>query len=179
MQNKKFSSKKYLKEKGRKLPIDMCLVSDLYEDDGLTMCLIVRKQPSGLYSFAHLLVDRLCLGVKNTMVNCNFPQEKLSELIYKLDQYGPCKEVTPAYFHNLIYGAIDYAAELGLDPPKDFYIAEYVLDPNYIDDGIDEIEMGRNGKPFYVEGPYDNKNKIISALNKSVGSDGFVYIMSA
>ncbi len=179
MQNKKFSTKKYLKDKGRKLPIEMCLVSDLYEDNGLTTCLIVRKQPGGKISFATILVDRLCLGVKSTIVNCNFTQSEINEIILRLSEHGPCEEVDSTYFHNLVYGAVDYASELGLDPPKDFYIAEYLLDPDLIDDGIDEIEMGQNGKPFYVEGPYDNKNKIISALNKSVGPDGYEYIMLA
>lgn len=178
MQNKKVSPKKYLKDKGRKLPIEMCLISDLYEDNGLTTCLIVRKQPSGKFSFATILVDRLCLGVKNTIVDCNLSPDELNKLVHQLSEQGPYEEVDSTYFHNLVFGAIDYASELGLDPPKDFFIAEYLLDPDLIDDGIDDIEMGQNGKPFYVEGPYDNKNKIISALNRSVGPDGYVYIIS-
>jgi len=176
MQNKKMSPVKYLKEKGRKLPIEMCLVSDLYDEDGLTMCLIVRKQPSGKYSFAHLLVDRLCMGVKNTIVNCNFIREDLDKLVDQLYAYGPCTEVNPNYFHNLIYGAVDYAAELGLDPHKDFTQAEYLLDPDLIDDGIDDIEMGRNGKPLYIAGPHDNQKKIMRSLTINVGSDGYEYI---
>jgi hypothetical protein len=85
--------------------------------------------------------------------------------------------VSPTQFHNLIYGALDYAAELGLKPPKDFYLAEYVLDENLVDDDIDNIEMGWNGKPLFVEGPYDNTQKILAALNNSVGRDGYKYIV--
>lgn len=177
MQKNTFSPKKYLKEKGKHLPIDRCLISDNYAGQGFTMCLIIRKQPSGKFAFGSFLVDRLCLGIKDSMSNCNFTSEQIDDLIEKMESNSPIKEVSPTYFHNMIYGAMDYASELGLSAPKDFYLAEYLLDENLVDDDIDEIEMGWNGKPFYVEGPYDNKQKILSALNQSVGADGFEYVV--
>lgn len=177
MENSKFSPQKYLKENGRKLPIVKCLISDLYNQKGLTFCLIIRKQPGGKFTFASILVDRLCLGVKNSMVNCNFTEDEIDNVITKMESQAPAVEVTTTYFHNLIFGAIDYASELGLEPPKDFYLAEYVLDPDLVDDGIDKIEMGCDGKPFYIQGPYDNSRKILSALNSSVGIGGYEFIM--
>jgi hypothetical protein len=179
MQKNSFSPQKYLKEKGKHLPIDRCLISDNYKRQGFTMCLIIRKQPSGKYAFGSFLVDRLCLGIKNSMANCNFTSEQIDELIEKMENSVPVEEVSPTYFHNIIYGALDYAAELGLTPPKDFYLAEYLLDDNLVDDEIDEIEMGWNGKPMYIEGPYDNTQKILSALKQSVGEDGFKYIVKS
>jgi hypothetical protein len=172
-----FSPKKYLKEKGRQLHIDRCLISDNYEEQGFTMCLIIRKQPSGKFAFGSFLVDRLCLGIKDSMSNCNFTSEQIDDLIEKMASNATVEEVSPAYFHNLIYGALDYASELGLSAPKDFYFAEYLLDEDLVDDDIDTIEMGWKGKPLYVAGPYDNKQKILSALNQSVGADGFEYIV--
>lgn len=177
MQKTSFSPKKYLKEKGKQLPLDRCLISDNYEEQGFTMCLIIRKQPSGKFAFGSFLVDRLCLGVKNSMSNCNFTSEQIDKLISEMETNAPIEEVSPTHFHNLIYGALDYAAELGLKPPKDFYLAEYVLDDNLVDDNIDEIEMGWNGKPWYVEGPFDNTQKILGALKQSVGEDGYEYIV--
>jgi len=176
MEKSKFSPKKYLQENGRKLPVEKCLIADLYEKKGFTICLLIRRQPGGKYTFANILVDRLCLGVKSSIVNCNFTEEELDKVIDQMENHTPAIEVTPAYFHNLIYAAIDYASDLGIDPPKDFYLAEYVLDPGLVDDGIDDIEMGWNGKPYYVQGPYDNYRKIISALNSSVGIGGYEYI---
>ena len=132
----------------------------------------------GKYTFANILVDRLCLGIKNSFANCNLTEEELYKMIDMIDNHhAPTIEVTPTYFHNLIYGAIDYASELGIEPPKDFYLAEYVLNPDLVDDGIDEIEMGYNGKPLYIQGLYDNYRKIISALNASVGTGGYEYII--
>ncbi|HAH57778.1 MAG: hypothetical protein KUL83_07845 [Lentimicrobium sp.] len=176
MKNQAFSPRKYLKEKGRLLTIDKCLIADNFKNNGLTICLIVRAQPGGKFTFASILVDRLCLGVKSCMANCNFTALQIEELIEKSERYGKMNEVDPVYFHNLVYAAIDYASELGFKTPDDFYLAEYVLDPEYIDDGIDDIEMGRNGKPYYIQGPYDDVNRIISTLNRSVGPDGYKFI---
>jgi hypothetical protein len=140
------------------------------------MCLIIRKQPSGKFAFGSFLVDRLCLGIKDSMSNCNFTSGQIDDLIEKMASNATVEEVSPVYFHNLIYGALDYASELGLSAPKDFYLAEYLLQEDLVDDDIDTIEMGWKGKPLYVAGPYDNKQKILSALNQSVGVDGFEYI---
>jgi len=174
---KKFSPKKYLKEKGKKLPVKACFVSDNYENRGLTMCLIVKKQPGGKFSFANILIDRLCLGVKSAMANCNMTDTELDNMLEKMkNNASSVEQVLPVYFHNLVYAAIDYSAELGFRLPKDFYLTEYLLDENLIDDGIDEIEMGWNGKPMFIEGPYDNTQKIIGTLNKSVGTNGYEFI---
>jgi hypothetical protein len=180
MKNQKFSPIKYLKEKGKKLPIDKCLIADMYyEKNGLTICLIIRRQPSGMYSFASILIDRSCLGVKNILVNCNFSEFELNELLEKTSRHGELVEVSPEYFHNMVYGAIDYANELGFSPPKDFYIAEYLLDESYISNEIDNIEMGYNGKPLFIQGPYDDVKRIIAILDKNVGPGGYDFICEA
>ena len=179
MQKNNFSPIKYLKEKGKQLPIEKCLISDNYNKQGFTMCLIVRKQPGGKFTFASVLVDRLCLGIKDSITNCNFTSEQIDKLISDMENNAPLEEASPTYLHNMIYGALDYAAELGLKPPKDFYLAEYVLDENLVDDGIDEIEMGWNGKPMYIEGPFDDTQKILSALNKNVGREGYEFIVKS
>lgn len=178
MKNKEFSQKKYLKEKGRALPIYKCYVSDGYEEKGLTICLIIKKQPSGKFSFASILIDRFCLGVKNSIAKCNFNEIELEEIYEKSSQQGELLEVTPEYFHNLVYGAIDYAEELGFRTPKDFYMAEYLLDETYITDDIDHIEFGHKGKPLYIQGPYDNSKPIIATLNHSVGENNYTFIMA-
>ena len=36
-------------------------------------------------------------------------------------------------------------------------------------------EFGKNGKPYYFSGPYDNPEKIIAKLRESVGEGNFKY----
>ncbi len=175
MSIKKFSPKKYIKEKGRKIPIYKCLIADKYDDMGLSLCLIIRKQPGGKFMFASFVVDRHCLGVKDASTNCNFEEEQIKEITEKLSMNGRIKKVSRAYFHNLVYAAVDYAEEIGFKPHQDFKLAEYVLEPKLVDDGIDEIEVGMNGKPFFINGPYDDVDKIIATLNTNVGKGNFNY----
>jgi len=172
----KFSCEKYIRQKGRKLPIQQCLISDGYEQDLLSMCLIIRKQPSNYLSFAFFMIDRHCLGIKNVIVNCNVTPDVIEELIDKATHnLGPMKEVSPEYFHNLVYGAHDYAESIGFRPNKDFSLAEFLLNPELVDDGIDDFEFGMDGKPYFISGPDDNVQKILNILNRTVGEGNYNY----
>lgn len=173
MEDKQLSAKQYIRTKARTLPIEKCLVADLYENMGLTMCLLVRKQPDDKYTFASILVDRLCMGVKNSIVNCNFTLSEIEDYESRMNNHAEMEEVSPTYFHNLVFGALDYALELGLKPPTNFEYALWVLDESYVDDGINDIEMGWKGKPFYIQGPYDDKTRVLSKLKASVGEGNF------
>ncbi len=174
MKKNAFSPKKYIMEKGRICPIDQCLVSDGYDDLGLTICLIIRKQPGGKYMFTNLMLDSYCLGVKSVFCNCNFDDKQIEEVKDKLsNSVGEIEEVSPKYFHNLVYATIDFAEECGFKPVKDFALAEYILDPDLIDDGIDEIEVGDNGKPLFINGPYDDVDAIMAKLNRNLGEGNY------
>ena len=177
MNKNKFSPKKYIIEKGRVIPISQCLIADGYDDMGLTICLIIRKQPSGKYMFANFMIDRYCLGVKSAFCNCNFDDKQLEEIKQRMQSAGEIEEVDPTYFHNLVYAAIDFAEENGFKPDKDFALAEKILDPDLIDDGIDDIEVGDNGKPIFINGPYDNVDSIIATLNRNVGEGNYDIII--
>jgi len=39
------------------------------------------------------------------------------------------------------------------------------------------LKFGRDGKPFYFQGPYDNTAKIFKALRESVGDGNFNYFV--
>ncbi|MDH5475876.1 MAG: hypothetical protein OEX22_09320 [Cyclobacteriaceae bacterium] len=169
----KFSPKKYIIENGNKFPIYKCLVADDYDNLGLTSCLLIRKQPSGKFMFTTMLIDRYCLGVKDTFCNCNFDQNGLDEIMDRMNANGSLTEVDEVYFHNLVYAAIDFAIECGFNPVKEFSLSEKLLDDTLIDDGIDDIPVGENGVPLFVNGPYDDVNRVIATLNRKVGEGNY------
>jgi len=173
----KFSPKKYISEKGRSFPIFQCLISDDYENQGLTVALIIRQQPNDKFMFTNLMIDRHCLGVKSSFCNCNFDKDEIAGLKEKLFLNGDVQEVDSVYFHNLVYASIDFAQENGFSTDKDFGLAQYVLDEDLIDDGIDEIEVGINGRPLFICGPHDNVTKILATLNAHVGEGNYDFIV--
>lgn len=40
------------------------------------------------------------------------------------------------------------------------------------------IGFGKDGKPFYVNGPYDDPEAVIRTLRRAVGDDGFDYAVA-
>ena len=173
----KFSPQKYIMQNGRRLPIEKCLIADGYEYNLHTICLIVRRQPSNYFTAALFMIDRHCLGVKDAFANCNLTSHDISEMISRSEsKIGTMEEVSPAHLHNMVYGALDYAESLGFGPHKDFKLAEFVLDPDLVDDGIDDIEFGMDDKPFFIAGPFDNVPKILATLNRTVGEGNYEYV---
>jgi hypothetical protein len=170
------SPEKYIKTKASSLPYYECFINENWKEQGMATIFISKKQPSGNLLFAMYLVDVFCLGLKNTMVNFNYSldeYENAKEKLFTSQNFISCELVLA---HNIIFGAIDYAEELGFYPHKDFTLSKHLLNNDLIDDGIDEIDFGKNGKPMFVAGPDDNAKLIISKLEKALGKDNFTFI---
>ncbi|MBE9062172.1 hypothetical protein [cf. Phormidesmis sp. LEGE 11477] len=45
------------------------------------------------------------------------------------------------------------------------------------EDDLPTLEFGKDGKPLYVNGPYDNADKVIKTLEKSVGKGNYDYLL--
>jgi hypothetical protein len=43
-------------------------------------------------------------------------------------------------------------------------------------DNLPKLTFGRNGKPCYFSDPYDNPQKIIQTLKKSVGEGNYEFV---
>ncbi len=81
--------------------------------------------------------------------------------------YEPC-EYTLA--HNIIYGGIAYADELGFRPEKDFSVTQFILEED--DENVElmeDLEFGVMEGPVISWGPYDNPQRVITKLNTVVG----------
>ena len=175
--SKKITAPKYFKTRLKDLPYHECFISSEYKEKGLAQVLISKKQPSGKYSYAIFLLDVFCLGVKSVIFNININNSEYEEIKGKLLDSEDFIPYNIAAAHNLIYGTIDAAEEIGFLPHKDFAIAEYILDEELIDDGIDDVEFGKDGKPLYISGPFDDVERIISTLERTVGEGNFDYVI--
>ena len=171
------SPEKYIKEICRKLPIYECRVGNPMAGQGLAQVVVSRLRPNGNIILGFYLLDTWCLGLKNTMYRFNLTPDDYEEVIDKMSGGTSIdfNKVDSNYAHNLIYGAIEYAEDLGIQPHKDFKLTEYILnDAGTIE--FEEIEFGKNGKPFYIAGPFDNSELIIKKLTQHAGIGNFDYI---
>jgi len=78
----------------------------------------------------------------------------------------PAVQVPLELGRQIVYGAIGYARELGFEPHSDFRRAAGYLGAW---DGECELAFGRDGKPMYISGPYDDGERIIRNLHRSLG----------
>jgi len=160
----------------RTLPVGICLINPSWRKQGMATILIARQQPDGDLALGIFLVDVLCLGLKNTLCNSNIsPYRCRTEVVSKTFDETPIK-CPPALAHRIIYGAIAYARQFGFEPHRDFHLSQHLLDPPQSDETCEDVEFGRDGKPFYIAGPNDNVQRILRKLQANAGEGHYDYV---
>jgi hypothetical protein len=162
-------------------PIHAALAGDAIFTNGLGSVIISRRLPDERIAIGVFLVDAYCLGVKDAFFTVAAPDE-YDAIIRKIAGTQQLDPVSPAYARKLIEGAIAYARNLGFEPHEDFHDASVVLgdiDPAAC---AEVFTFGRDGKPFYVDGPSHSEQKarqIINRLRARCGEGGFHFLVKA
>ena len=161
--------------RARKLPIAECWISSDWKNAGICSIVVARQHATGNLTFGIYLVDIFCLGLKNSNPVFNKPEyeyEDLLDKIFSTHMYGKT-QIDYVLAHNIIYGAVAYAEDLGFKPEKDWIFSQMILEEDTEDIELIEVEFGKNGKPYFMNGPYDNVQKVVNTLKKSVGEGNF------
>ena len=162
----------------RNYPIEGCWIQPDWRESGLAMIVLVRRQPDGNLVFGNYLVDYYCLGLKDTDSAADVSPGKFQrDYLPKVFRTGPPADLSPAVAHEIIYGGIEYAAQFGFRPHRDFRRSQYVLDPPDRHPRGGEIEFGYKGKPLFIQGPYDDVDAILRKLRRSAGEGNFDYLV--
>ena len=163
--------------RAREYPIEGCWAMEGWDENGLAIIVIARRQPNGNIVFGTYLVDYYCLGLKNTYCNADIPPGLFHrDYLPKSFHEGPAVEMSLALAHEIIYGGIEFAAQFGFRPQSDFKYSRHILDPPDLHPRTGAIEFGRDGKPFYVQGPYDNVDAILRRLDRAASKGKTHYV---
>ena len=73
----------------------------------------------------------------------------------------------------MIYQSIEYAEQFGLEPEKDFMLSQYLLAPRGELEEPYKLTFGKDGKPLFISGPYDNVAHIARQLDKTAGPGNY------
>jgi hypothetical protein len=159
-----------------KMLLDRHAPKNLVDSQGFAQVFVARTYKQQL-SICSYLVDYWCLGVKNALGPKKMSKVDYESMLQSTSQrfYESFMEITLEQAQAIVFGGIDYAAKLGFEPHRDFAQAQAHLGVR--PDVLLPIEFGKNGKPFYINGPYDDASKIIAKLNKSVGEGNYDYMM--
>ncbi len=131
------------------------------EDSGMSSLYCVRSTPSGFIG-ASFLVDMYCLGIKFTELLRNLDLQALSEHV----KDRGAKTVSPAYALKKIQFAIEEAQKYGFPPHPDTEMHLRIFQDVDPTECSDEFEFGRDGKPFYLPGPYESEHRQTEILIK-------------
>lgn len=152
--------------------------SNTWRDGGIAQIIVARIRDGGRAEIGFFLVDQWCLGVKDAFLIDDSSESELRELLRDRLPEDFRERLHPACAKKMIEGAVAYAASLGIDPARDFRKAKRVLTGLDIADCPETFTYGRDGKPFYCEGPDDTPERterVLALLEKRLGPDGFDY----
>ena len=162
----------------RQAPIHECLVRKAICDQGIGDLVISKRLPEGYIAMSAFLVDTYCLGIKNTFFSVT-AEKKYRDHIEKLEQNEEMETIHPSCALKLVEKAVDYARDLGFEPHPDYRFTRKIFGDIESDACPRRFEFGKDGKPFYVSGPYETPEeilKIINTLDRTRGKDNFHYL---
>jgi hypothetical protein len=159
-------------------PLYECLLTKEWQEEGvITQILVARRSSSGQIAIGAFLVDLGCLGVKSAFGRLLDTRREYRQLRGGMTANQDMIKADINLVARIIREGIAYAKDLGFKPDPDYRDAMLVLgdaDPDACDVPIPL--GGKDGKPFFVAGPYDNVDRIMAQLMRKLGPDGFYFI---
>lgn len=154
-----------------------CTIGDSWsvEHNGMITVSLVRGGPRGEVVWACFMVDVWCLGVKD----CFAKLLPLSTYYRHRDEMSDritVRTIAEDVGHAIVAGGIEYAYSLGLEPHLDCRKIMPIWNGIPMGQCPSWLEFGRNGRPCYVVGPYDDHHKqsyIVNVLSETIGEGEF------
>ncbi|MEW5989397.1 MAG: hypothetical protein AB1791_22445 [Chloroflexota bacterium] len=168
-------------ERAKEWPVLECLIAAEWQRPAaLSQIVVARRSPLGEVAMASFLVDLGCLGVKDAMTRY-FPSEAAyrQTFLTKLKSVQKMQKCSLDLAAKVIGEAIQYARDLGFEPHPDSQVALPILEGTHPEDCPDRVPLGgENGKPLFFAGPYDDPQRIIRTLERTVGPGNFDYMVA-
>ena len=156
-------------------------VEKSWRDSGIAQLLVARIRSDGQADIGFFLLDLWCLGVKDAFL-CADDTEAAFQLILSERLPAEFRErIHPSCAKKLIEGALAYAEALGFAPARDYRKARRALSGLDATACPETFTFGRNGKPYYIQGPNDDSarvDRVLTVLKARCGADGFTYLLT-
>lgn len=147
---------------------------DLFET-GLGEVAVCRFKNDGRVEAGIFLVDVFCLGVKNAFFTV-FPNEEEFREMVLVENLAGAEARPGSWGRKLVESAVSYAKSLGISPHADYKKGAKVFGGIQAEECGEEFVFGREGRPFFIQGPDDDPatcERIHTALRIRLGEDGY------
>jgi hypothetical protein len=135
---------------------------------------LARRRPDGDLAVMTAIVDLGCMGVKDASVIAKVPPLLADEGVAK--RCGPDAQRENA-------GVVAAVVAAGAQYAKACGVAERDVQRGLVAflRGVPAapitVPLGVDGKPFFMAGPYDDAEQVLTALEERFGPDGFHYVL--
>lgn len=154
-----------------KFPIYECKILENWETEGMTNLFVVREVTKNTYVLVSYLIDLWCLGLKDSFMKFGLSK---AELINIYNQRGGLIAIPYEEARSIILGAVDFAKGIDIAPHKSWrgIASSFIeVDRPY----QNTFTFGKDGKPFYFAGPYDDEEYNVPEIIKKVSKVGGHY----
>ncbi len=158
-------------------PFRLCTINADWQESLVASIVMTRRRPDGGIVVACYYVDLGCLGVKKAIIQVNATQDFVDRLLKMTSMQAEVVNCDPALAVKIIEESVRYAESIGFKPAdKDFMAARLLY--RGVDPGScpEPVICGKDGMPYYVNGPDDDVHAILVHLDARFGPDGFIFI---
>ncbi len=141
-------------------PVYTVRVNTDWREEGLAQLIVARQLPNLRYLVGVYLVDTFCLGLKNTFVRPQLKHDDLEDLLSRFPD--ELEDISYEDARSIVLGGIDYAKRLGFEPQRDWKHTGPIIEGDR--EFEHKFEFGKDGVPFYIQGPKDDRAKITEKL---------------
>ena len=149
---------------------------------GMGSLVVARQKPAGTIDAGVFLLDVYCLGVKNAFYKIFSNKEFEEKFMPSCFPSGDFLRVELPYARKLIEDSVNYAKSLGFPPNRDYKKALKVLGGIKSSDSEETFTFGSNGRPLFIAGPTDTRQKINMIMKKlalTCGEGNYDYLLPA
>ena len=176
-QPQQLSPERFIRERGRSIPVEKCYLDlESIKGCGEGQAVIVRQHKGGKRTIGAFLIDAWCRGVRDAFYVDRMEENDYEDFMDRLlgNPAQHLEEVPYEVLHNWVFGALEFAAEAGFAPHKDFAVARYLLEDDE-DERIPiiEYEFGLHGKHHLVVNSFQELERLKPILDENLGKGNY------
>ena len=162
-------------------PIRACLISDGWSETGMGTMILTRGLSNNRLGFGMFLLDTYCLGIKDVAFR-SMNADEWATFLDASEYAMPLSPIDPGFGRKLLRDLAAWSASMGFAPHPDFAAVERLFGTVSADTCTTEFQFGREGKPFYIQGPSDTPAQArqrLAQVSRATGGSGKFLLVEA